>query len=158
MSKRGNDKEFMIYLTPKPNQSFFCLPDTKQRKKNSRKRDCWGKEGVEKPKGGFLTALITAIPKDPITPIRKHTNELKVHEKSVRTAIKQDLSTELNPLDYVLWGILENKTNATSPSNINSLKTGIEQEWNKMSEEFILKACKSFQCHVDTIIEKKKKK
>ena len=26
-----------------------------------------------------------------------------------------------------------------------------------MSEEFILKACKSFQRHVDTIIEKKKK-
>ena len=35
-----------------------------------------------------------------------------------------------------------------------SLKTAIEEEWNKMSEEFILKACKSFQWHVDTRIEK----
>ena len=31
----------------------------------------------------------------------------------------------------------------------------IAEKWNKMSEEFILNACKSFQTHVDTIIEKK---
>ena len=42
------------------------------------------------------------------------------------------------------------------PSNIDSLKTAIEEEWNKMSKEFILKVCKSFQKRVDTIIEKKK--
>ena len=36
-----------------------------------------------------------------------------------------------------------------------SLKTASEEEWNKMSEEFILKVCKSFQSHVDTISEKK---
>ena len=51
-------------------------------------------------------------------------------------------------------GILENKTNTTSHPNIGSLKTAIEKEWNKMSEEFILKACKLFQKHIDTIIEK----
>ena len=45
----------------------------------------------------------------------------------------------INPFDYAIWGILENKT---SHSNIGSLKTAIEKEWNKMSEEFILKACK----------------
>ena len=52
------------------------------------------------------------------------------------------------------WGILENKINATSYPNIDSLKTATEVEWYKMSEEFILKACKSFQRRVDTIIEK----
>ena len=62
---------------------------------------------------------------------------------------------DLNPLDYAIWGVLENKTNATSHPNIGSPKTAIEEEWNKMSEEFILKACKSFQRCVDTIIEKK---
>ena len=63
-------------------------------------------------------------------------------------------SLHLNPLDYAIWGVLENKTNATSHSNIGLLKTAIEEEWNKMSKEFILKACKSFQRRVDTIIEK----
>ena len=61
---------------------------------------------------------------------------------------------DLKPLDYAIWGISENKTNATSHPNIGSLKTATEEECNKMSEEFILKACKSFQRHVDIIIEK----
>ena len=44
---------------------------------------------------------------------------------------------KLYPLDYVIWGVLENKTNRTSHPNIGSLKTATEEEWNKMSEEFI---------------------
>ena len=60
----------------------------------------------------------------------------------------------LNFLVYTLWGVLENKTNATSHPNIDSLKIVIEVELNKMSEEFILKACKLFWRCVDTIIEK----
>ena len=91
-----------------------------------------------------------AIKKYPTTSIRKYANELK----TVRTAIKQDLSPGLNLLDHAIWGILENKTNTTSHLNIGSLKTTIEEEWNKLPEEFILKACKSFWRCVDTIIEK----
>ena len=72
----------------------------------------------------------------------------------MRTAIKQDLSPILNILDYAIWDVLENKTTATFRPNIGSLKTAIEEERNKMSEEFILKACKSFRWRVDTIIEK----
>ena len=49
----------------------------------------------------------------------------------------------------------EKKTNAISNPNIGSVKTAIEEEWNKMSEEFILKACKSFRRGVYLIIEKK---
>ena len=63
-------------------------------------------------------------------------------------------SPDLNPLDYAIWGVLENKTNATSHPNIGLPKTAIEKEWNKISEEFILKSYKSFQRCVDTIIEK----
>ena len=72
--------------------------------------------------------------------IKKHATELKVYEKTVRSAIKQDLSL----LDYAIWGVLENKTNATSYPNIGLLNTTIEEERNKMSEGLILKACKSF--------------
>ena len=42
--------------------------------------------------------------------------------------------------------------------NIGSLKTAIEEEWNKMPEEFILKGCKSFRRHTDTIIDPPPKK
>ena len=144
MNKKS-DKESMICLTPKPSQSFFVY--RLQSKKNFlvkksflRKR---GSRGLnKKQKECFLTAFVTAIKKDPTTSIKKQANELKDHEKTVRIAIKQDLSPDLNPLNY-----------AHSHPNIGSLKTAIEEEWNKMSEEFILKACKSFRERVDTIIE-----
>ena len=45
-------------------------------------------------------------------------------------------------------GRLENQTNANSHPNIGLLKTAIEEEWNKMSEEFIWKVCKSFRRRV----------
>ena len=51
---------------------------------------------------GFLIALTTVIKKDPTTSIRKHANDLKVHEKTVRTTIKQDLGPNINPLDYAI--------------------------------------------------------
>ena len=55
----------------------------------------------------------------------------------------------------MIWDILENKRNATSHPNIDLVKIAIKEEWNKMSEEFILKTCKLFQKHVDSIIGKK---
>ena len=52
------------------------------------------------------------------------------------------LPSSLNLLDYTIWRILGNKTNAISYPNMGSLKSGIEEEKNKMYEELILKACK----------------
>ena len=56
--------------------------------------------------------------------------------------------------DYAIWSVLESKTNAPPHSNVGLLKTAIGKEWNKMSDEYILKACKSFLMSVCTIIEK----
>ena len=91
----------------------------------------------KKRKEGLLTVLVTVIKKDPTTSIRKHVKGLTVHEKTVKTVIKQDLNPDRKPLDYAIWSVLENTRNATSHPNIGSLKTAIEEEWNKMSEEFI---------------------
>ena len=74
-----------------------------------------------------------------------------------RTAIKHDLNPDHNLLNYAIWSVLENKTNATSHPNIDVFKSAVEEEWNKMSEEFILTVFKSFRRRVDTKIEKKKK-
>ena len=43
-----------------------------------------------------------------------------------------------------LYSVLEKKTNVTTHPNICSFKTAIEDKWNEMSEEFILKECKLF--------------
>ena len=74
----------------------------------------------QKQNEGLFTALAMPIKKNPTTSIRKYANELKVHEKTVRTAIKQDLSQNL--LDYVIWDVLKNEINATSHPNMSSLK------------------------------------
>ena len=42
-----------------------------------------------------------------ILPSQKDAIELKVHEKTAKTAIKQKLSVDLNPLDDAIWGVLE---------------------------------------------------
>ena len=148
VNKKRNDKESMICLTPKPSQTFFVYRI--QSKEIIFTEKGWVKDWRKKWKESFLIALATAIKKDPTTSMRKHANKLKVQEK----IIKQNLSPDLNPLDYDIGRVLEDKTNATSHRNIGSLKTAIEKEWNKMSEEFILNACKLFWGYVDTIIEK----
>ena len=83
---------------------------------------------------------------------------MKIHVTTLRTVIKQNLSVDLVPLNYAIWSVLENKTNATSYQNIGSLKTAIEEQKNKIPEEFILKACNLFRWRVDTKFEKKKQK
>ena len=40
--------------------------------------------------------------------------ETKPKNNSEITGVSLRLPSDLNPLDYVIWGVLENKTNATS--------------------------------------------
>ena len=58
------------------------------------------------------------IKKDPTISIRKHANEFKDNTKSLRTAIKQDLSANYKTLDSAISGVLPSKINATSHPNI----------------------------------------
>ena len=116
MGEQEKKKRQRIYdlLHPQTKSKFLCLPYTKaKRKKLQEKSFFWGKGGVEdwtKNEKVFLTALVaTAIKKDRTTSIRKHANELKFNEKTVRRAIQQDLSPDLNSLDYTIWDVLENK-------------------------------------------------
>ena len=110
-------------LNAKTILTFLCRPYTKQRKILTEKvffltkRDGWRiEQKIEKK------ALASEIKKGPTMSIRKHAYELEVHEKTVRTAIKQDLSSDLKPLDYTIWGVLENKAIATTHPNIGPLK------------------------------------
>ena len=120
-----------------------------KKKKNYRKRSFLRTRGVEdwtkKRKESFLTALATVIKKDPTTSLRKDANELKVHAKTVRTAIKQESSTNLNLLDFAIWGVLENKTNASSHLNIGSLKIAIEEDKIKYQKSIFWRQANRFK-------------
>ena len=107
MSEQEKKRQIIYdFLNAETEPEFLCLPYSKQRNFFFlQKKSFLRKKAVEdwtkkKWKEGFSTALATAIKNDPTTSIRKRVNELKVHEKNVRTAIKQDLSPDLNPLDY----------------------------------------------------------
>ena len=76
--------------------------------------------------------------------------------KIIVVSLWPPLSPYLISLDYAIRTVLENKTNATSYPNIGWLKTTIEEQRNKISEEFILKAYKSFRWLADTVIFLKK--
>ena len=102
----------------KPSQSFlvhriqskekFCTEKELFKEKRDQRI-----EQKTKKKKGFLTALAMVIKKELTKSIRKHTTDLKVHKKIVRAAIKQDLSQDLNPLDYAKMGCFrkQNKCN-----------------------------------------------
>ena len=68
------------------------------------------------------------IKKNPIKSIRKHANELKVYQTTVGTMIK---SLGRNPRKVALYVAFH--------PNIGSFKTGIEEERNKILEEFVLR-------------------
>ena len=51
-----------------------------------------------------------------------------------------------------VWGILEQATNKTSHPNIDSLKAAIIKEWDNLSEDFIVKSCRSFRHRIETAI------
>ena len=139
-ARKRNSKESIICLMLKPNQSFFVnIIQSKEKilpKNNFLRKRGSGGLNKNKKKVFFLTALAMAIKKDPTASIRKHTNELKICKKTVRSAIKQDLSPDLNSLDYTTWCILENNTNATSLLSIGLLKTALRGNWIKCLKNF----------------------
>ena len=155
---RKSNKGSIICLTPNQAKVFFVY-HIQSKEKTFTEEKIFKEKGewngrVNRKKKGFLTAVGRAIKKNPKTPKIKNANELKVLEKTLKAAIKQDFSPDRNPLDYVILDVLGNKTNTTSHQNVGSLDTAIEEEWNNMSEKYILKVCKSFRNCVDTIILK----
>ena len=73
--------------------------------------------------------------------------------KSTRK-IKDDSSPDLNSAWLRFSGYFRKQNKWHSHPNIGLLKTIIEEEWNKWSDEFILKASKLFRKRVDRIIKK----
>jgi len=62
-------------------------------------------------------------------------------------------SPDLNPLDFAVWGVLEESVNKTSHPNIESLKAAIKKEWNAMSVDFVVSSCQAFRHRVQSVID-----
>ena len=99
---RNND-----LLNAKTKQNIFGCPNRKQRisfkKMELFKKKKGGLRIDQKTQRRLFNWLSWSDEKETTTSIRKHANELKVHEKTGRRTIKQDLSPNFKPLDHASW-------------------------------------------------------
>ena len=65
----------------------------------------------------------------------KAETKLKKNSKITEPSSWPLSSTDLNPHNYTKCYVLESKTNASSNLNFGSLKSAIEEEWNRISEK-----------------------
>ena len=61
-------------------------------------------------------------------------------------------SPDLNPLDYGVWSLLQQKVQSVSHPSLEALKASITKEWKKMEDDFVIRTCRSFRTRVEAVI------
>ncbi|KAK0403014.1 hypothetical protein QR680_016669 [Steinernema hermaphroditum] len=61
-------------------------------------------------------------------------------------------SPDLNPLDFAVWGIMEQKACAVKHKSVDSLKRALEKAWNEIIPEMIAAILKNFRKRLDAFI------
>ena len=61
-------------------------------------------------------------------------------------------SPDLNPLDFSIWSVSQERVQGTSHPSMESLKAHIAEAWYTLDEAFIDEACRSFQSRVEAVI------
>ncbi|KAI6655895.1 hypothetical protein LOD99_1629 [Oopsacas minuta] len=64
-------------------------------------------------------------------------------------------SPDLNPMDYSVWSILENKVCSVSHNTASSLKISLCREWEKIPEETLHAAVEGFPNRLRVVTSKK---
>ena len=61
-------------------------------------------------------------------------------------------SPDLNPLDYSVWSVVENKACKTSHANVDHLKLSIIKVWKAMTKAYLMKTCSQFRTRLEKVI------
>ena len=64
-------------------------------------------------------------------------------------------SPDLNPLDYSIWSILENKICLTPHPTVETLKAKLLKEWDNIPQEMLHAACASFTARLKAVVKNK---
>ena len=64
-------------------------------------------------------------------------------------------SPDLNPMDYSIWGILESKACSSQHTSLQSLKSNLIAEWNKIDENMLKNITKTFNERLRRVINAK---
>ncbi len=62
-------------------------------------------------------------------------------------------SPDANPLDYAFWPHIEAKASKVRHRNIEALKAAVNEEWNLMTSDYVVKVCKAFRKRLTAIVE-----
>jgi hypothetical protein len=62
-------------------------------------------------------------------------------------------SPDLNPLDFSIWAYIQSKACNCQHPNLESLKVAVEEHWNNMVEDYIMKVCSKFRPRIKAVIE-----
>ena len=83
---------------------------------------------------------------------RKLTEELGGAPHFWRKEMWPPQSPDLNPLDYSIWSVLQDKVQGSSHPNLEALKAHITEVWEAMEPSYIVKTCQSFRRRVEDVI------
>ena len=61
-------------------------------------------------------------------------------------------SSDLNPLNYFVWGAVERETNKHPLNTLNSLRVTITRIMTRMDEDHLIRACKCFRQRIESVI------
>ena len=64
-------------------------------------------------------------------------------------------SPDANPLDFTFWVHVESKACKVRHPNVEALKAAVNQHWEAMSKDYILKGCQDFRIRLEAIIDAK---
>jgi hypothetical protein len=62
-------------------------------------------------------------------------------------------SPDLNPLDFSIWSVIEDKACKTPHSSLADLKVSVAKAWKAMKSEYIIKTCRDFRPRLERVIE-----
>ncbi len=62
-------------------------------------------------------------------------------------------SPDLNPLDFSIWGVLEDKTCKTPHPSVEALKASTVKSWRTLCKEYIVRTCRSFWTQRKKVVE-----
>ena len=64
-------------------------------------------------------------------------------------------SRDLNPMDYCVWSVLEEKACSSSHANIRSLQASLQHEWQKLLQDILRRSVHQFPSRLKSVIRKK---
>lgn len=64
-------------------------------------------------------------------------------------------SPDLNPLDYSVWGVLQERVNAKPHSSLDALKKTLEKEWDNLSTDYLRATVEAYPRRLRAVISAK---